>query len=297
MKEKTAFLFAGQGAQFVGMGADFFTGMSGGVYDVMRDGPIEELSKTINAQPAIYLHGLAVAEELRCRGIVPDCVAGFSLGEVPALVFAGAMKQSEGLEFVGVRAEAMQRACEENVGAMLAVVRLPIAKVEEIVRGFEDVWVANYNSPEQVVCSCEIAQVDAFSAAVASAGGRALRLKVSGAFHSPLMADARLVVEDWLDSRDLRNLKIPCYSNWTGELYVHDYKERMAFQIQESVLWIDVIENMLADGVRTFVEVGPGNVLAGLVKKITEHNGTEGVKIFSAGDMAGVDAVVEEIGS
>lgn len=309
MKNKTAFLFAGQGAQFVGMGVDFFDGTSGGIYDVMRNGPAEELNKTINAQPAIYLHDLAAAEALRQKGVVPDCVAGFSLGEIPALVFAGAMSFSAGHEFVSVRAAAMQSACEKNPSTMFAVIRLGVEKIEELAGNFEDVWVANYNSPEQVVCSCSLAMAEAFSNAVTAAGGRTIRLKVSGAFHSPLMFEARKAAEKWLHTRELRLAKIPVYSNWTGQPYVHDYKERIALQIQSPVLWQDIINNMLADGVRTFVEVGPGTVLSGLVKKIIEASSEysvfdagaelsstfEGVRIFSVSDRAGVERLALEI--
>lgn len=295
MKYKTAFLFAGQGAQFVGMGADFFGGMHGGIFDVMRVGPAEELNKTINAQPALYLHDLAVAEELRARGIVPDCVAGFSLGEIPALVFAGALRKDIGLDFVNLRADAMQRACDENPSTMIAVVRLKTELAESLAERVDDVWVANYNSPEQVVCSCALTAADVFSKEVAAAGGRALRLKVSGGFHSQLMSSARETAEKWLDSIELRPAKIPVYSNWTGQVYMHDYKERLALQIQSPVLWQDIIENMLADGVRTFVEVGPGTVLAGLVKKIAEHKGADGVRIFSASNLAEIDSVMEVI--
>ena len=276
------------------MGADFFHGKYGGIYDIMRTGPAEELNKTINAQPAIYLHDLAVAEELRVRGVAPDCVAGFSLGEIPALVFAGALSKDEGLELVQIRARAMQKCCEEKPGTMVAVVRLDRNKLLGIVDEMEDVWAVNFNSPEQIVCSCSLDEVDAFCNAVVAAGGRALRLKVSGAFHSPYMDRASEAIERHLAGKEVKTTKIPVYANANARPYCGGYKRLIAEQINHSVVWQAAVENMLADGVRTFIEVGPGTALAGFVRKIVEHGSVEGVKILSVSNMAEISAVIKE---
>ena len=305
-QNKTAFLFAGQGAQFVGMGADFFAGCSGEIYDLMREGPQEELNKTVNAQEAIFLHSLAAAEELRRRGVVPDCVAGFSLGEITALHFVGALDCTELLR---VRAAAMQKCCEETPGAMVGVVKLTHEKVRGLVEalGRDDVWAANFNSPALTVCSCAPEAVEALSAAAAAAGGKGLRLRVSGAFHCPLMSRAAEAVKNFLSDKKLRTPNIPVYSNVTAKPYNEKLPSKIegcrdsggvsdliSTQITSPLLWQQTIENMLADGVRTFVEVGPGQELTGLVRRIVEAQGVDGVRIFNASDFAGIENIVKE---
>jgi len=297
MRQKTAFLFAGQGAQFVGMGADFFRNKQGGIYDIMRQGPSEELTLTKNAQPAIFLHDLAAAEELQRRGVAADCAAGFSLGEIPALVFAGVLGRTDGFELVQTRAAAMQKCCEENLGMMVGVVKLTHEKVREIIAalGRDDIWAANFNSPALTVCSCKPDAVEPLSAAAAAAGGKGLRLRVSGAFHCPLMNDASAALRAYLANKKLNPARIPIYSNVTAKPYGSDYKELISIQIISPLLWQQTIENMLADGVRNFIEVGPGQELTGLVRRIVEAKGAEGIRIFTVGDMNSVDAVVKEI--
>lgn len=284
MENKIAFLFPGQGAQFVGMGTDFFRGKSGGIYDVMRDGPMEELNKTKFAQEAIFLHSLAAAEALSGRGVVPDCVAGFSLGEITALHFTESLDCTELLK---VRAEAMQKCCETNPGMMVAVLRL-----NRVVE-FDKTWAVNFNSPDQIVYSCCAPVVDEFIAEVVKQGGRAVQLKVSGAFHSPLMNTASGALREFLVSKSLGNPSVPVYSNVTAGIL--DKKELISEQVKSPVLWRQTVENMLDDGVRTFIEVGPGQVLAGLVKKIVDDKGAEGVRVFSVGDIAGADKVAAEV--
>lgn len=293
--DKIAFLFAGQGSQHIGMGADFFAGQTGGVYDLMRDGPMEELNKTVNAQSAIYLHDLTVAEELRNRGIVPHCVAGFSLGEIPALVFAGVMSSDDGFAFVNVRGRAMQEACEKNGGTMVAVMRLGADAIKKIAKQFNNVWPVNFNNPEQTVCACSLDSADAFSEEVTKQGGRTIRLKVSGAFHCPYMDGASKDVSRFLESVKLNKCSIPLYSNLTAKIYDKDYKELISKQVNNPVLWQQIIENMIIDGATTFIEVGPGNVLSGLVKKITDGKGFSNIKILGASDIASIKKVVEEL--
>ena len=225
---KVAFLFAGQGGQ---------------------DG------RTADVQPAIFRESLAQARALK---IVPDCVAGFSLGEITALVFAGVL----GEEIVEVRATAMQECCDKMNGAMVAVVRL--GKVVD----FPGAWAVNFNSPEQIVYSMDAGVVDEFSKKVASLGGRAIKLSVSGAFHSPHMKGASEKVAEFLKGVELGKPKMPIYSNVTAQPHID--KDLISKQIISPVLWQQTIENMIADGVDAFIECGPGNVLSGLVRKIND---------------------------
>lgn len=275
---KVAFLFAGQGSQYVGMGDKLFAGKSGGIYDVMRNGPAEELNKTINAQQAIFIHGLAEARALYDKGIKADCAAGFSLGELTALAFTGVIKNNDGL--VKVRAEAMQQCCEKNRGVMIAVMRLPSEKVTELCSQFDNVWAVNFNSAEQTVCSCDVNAADEFVKAVAAAGGRTIVLKTSGAFHSPHMDKASLIVAQYLCGVELGVPSIPVYCNLTA-LPFFNSAELIYKQINNPVLWQKTIENMIKAGVDTFIECGPGNVLSGLVKKIAG----ESVKIQKAEEL------------
>ncbi|KAI4454083.1 3-oxoacyl-(acyl-carrier-protein) reductase [Holotrichia oblita] len=287
------------------MGGELFAGKSGGIYDLMKNGPAEELNKTLNAQQAIFLHGLAEAEALKRKGIKADCAAGLSLGEITALAFAGVLKDDG---FVRVRAEAMQACCEKNRGAMLAVIKLSPEKVISLCKQFKEVWPVNFNSPEQTVCSCSADIVDAFSDAVASAGGRALKVKANGAFHSPHMNEASKTVAEYLTSIKLGKPEIPVFSNVTARPF--DNSALISKQISSPVLWQQIIENMIKDGVDSFIECGPGTVLSGLVKKIAGENvqiqkaeellwakdqvAATAQKI--AGDFGGVDVLVNNAG-
>ena len=287
---RIAFLFAGQGSQFVGMGNDLFAGQSGGIYDIMRNGPEEDLNKTINAQQAVFLHGLAEGRALVAKGIWPRFVAGFSLGEITALSFAGVFNNDD---IVKVRAEAMQKCCEKNSGTMVAVMRMTADKVESIAKKFEGVWPVNYNSAEQTVCSCSTAVVDDFVAAVMKEGGRAIKLKVGGAFHSPHMDEASKAVEEFLKGQKLNAVEgLTIFSNKTGSAYRDFekgiYQEYISEQINSPVKWQETIENMICGDrmIDTFIECGPGNVLCGLVKKIAEAKGlADKIQIFKAEDL------------
>jgi len=269
---KTAFIFAGQGSQHVGM---WKGGEKGAIYDLMRAGPEEELNKTVNAQQAVFLLGLQHAKAL---SIKPDVLAGFSLGEITALCYAGVIDDS----IIKVRGEAMQKCFDKKGGAMIAVLRLAPEKVKEICKQFKEVWPVNFNSPDQTVCACASAETDKFAASIEAAGGRTIRLKVSGAAHCPYLNEASKEVADYLSKTKLNKPKLPVYSNVTGKPY-GDYS-LISKQITSPVLWQQSIENMIADGVTTFVECGPGRVLCGLVKKIAEAKGVE-VKILKAEDL------------
>jgi [acyl-carrier-protein] S-malonyltransferase len=245
-----AFLFAGQGGQ---------------------DGP------TSQVQPAIVAESLEHARALVEKGIKPDVLAGFSLGEITALRFAGVFTDNE---IVKVRAGAMQDCCEKTNGTMVAVVRL-----DKIVE-FKGAWPVNFNSPEQIVYSMDAGIVDDFIAEVGRQGGRAIKLKVSGAFHSSLMKDASEKVARYLESIELNEPQIPVYSNITAKPYQGDAKFLIANQIISPVQWQKTIENMITDGVDTFIECGPGNVLCGLVTKIAQNRGVlDKIKIHKAEEM------------
>jgi len=240
---KIAFLFAGQGGQ---------------------DGP------TADVQPAIFNESIKHAMGLKIK---PDCVAGFSLGEITALHFAGVL---DGEQLVKVRANAMQECCDKASGTMVAVIRL--SKTLD----FKGAWPVNFNSPDQTVYSMTSELTDKFIEHVTSQGGRSIKLKVSGAFHCPLMEDASKKVTEFLQGVALSKHSVPVYSNMTARPYLGDFKNLIAKQVTNPVQWQQTIENMIADGVDTFVECGPGRVLSGLVKKISEG---KDIKIQHAEDL------------
>jgi len=283
---KIAFLFAGQGSQYVGMGNKLFPNKSGGIYDIMKNGSADELNKTVNAQQAVFLCGLAEAQALSKKGINATQAAGLSLGEVTALAYAGVI---EGLDFVKFRARAMQEACDNTNGTMIAVMRLTPNKVVELCRQFDNVWPANFNSADQTVCSCAADKADAFIAKVTEAGGKAVKLKVNGAFHSPYMSKAGEKVGEYLRNFKFGTPKVTVYSNYTAAPYPPASKDMygkfLSRQINNPVQFNNIIENMLEDGVDTFIECGPGAALCGLVKKIAEGKGISGIKIQKAEEL------------
>ena len=285
---KIAFLFSGQGAQYPGMG-ESLCGASGAAKQVFAladaarpgtsaqcfKGSAEELAVTKNTQPCVYCVDLAVAKALEEAGVKPDFVAGFSLGEVAALAYAGAFTPEDGFDFVCKRAQAMQQAAEENPGAMAAVLKLPHEKVEELCAQFDKVWPVNYNCPGQLVAAGEPGQLAAFQARVKEAGGRAAPLAVSGGFHSPLMEGAAGQLEAALAGMVLREPAVPVYANATAQPYGGDMRALLVRQVKSPVRWQETLEALAAQGVDTFYECGPGKTLCGLVKKtlkgVTAH--------------------------
>ena len=290
-----AFVFPGQGAQFVGMGKDLYENnpvakemfdkaneiLGFNITDLMFNGTDEDLRQTKVTQPAIFLHSVILAKTMG-DDFNPDMVAGHSLGEFSALVAAGALSFEDGLRLVSARAQAMQKACEKTPSTMAAVLALPDAKVEELCASVTEgvVVPANYNCPGQIVISGSIEGVDAACAKMLEAGAkRALKLKVGGAFHSPLMEPARAELADAIAHTDFHAPKCPVYQNVNAEPQTdpETIKKNLIAQLTAPVRWTQTIQNMIAAGADTFVEVGPGAVLQGLVKKISSEVATSGI--------------------
>ena len=291
-----AFVFPGQGAQFVGMGKDLYENnpvakemfdkaneiLGFNITDLMFNGTDEDLRQTKVTQPAIFLHSVILAKTMG-DDFNPDMVAGHSLGEFSALVAAGALSFEDGLRLVSARAQAMQKACEKTPTTMAAVLALPDAKVEELCASVTEgvVVPANYNCPGQIVISGSIEGVDAACAKMLEAGAkRALKLKVGGAFHSPLMEPARAELADAIAHTDFHAPKCPVYQNVNAEPQTdpETIKKNLIAQLTAPVRWTQTIQNMIAAGADTFVEVGPGAVLQGLVKKISSEVATSGIQ-------------------
>ena len=291
-----AFVFPGQGAQFVGMGKDLYENnpvakemfdkaneiLGFNITDLMFNGTDEDLRQTKVTQPAIFLHSVILAKPMG-DDFNPDMVAGHSLGEFSALVAAGALSFEDGLRLVSARAQAMQKACEKTPSTMAAVLALPDAKVEELCASVTEgvVVPANYNCPGQIVISGSIEGVDAACAKMLEAGAkRALKLKVGGAFHSPLMEPARAELADAIAHTDFHAPKCPVYQNVNAEPQTdpETIKKNLIAQLTAPVRWTQTIQNMIAAGADTFVEVGPGAVLQGLVKKISSEVATSGIQ-------------------
>lgn len=280
-----AYVFPGQGAQFVGMGKELYESSPAAralfekandllgfrITDLMFNGTDEDLRQTRVTQPAIFLHSVILAMTLG-DGFTPDMVAGHSLGEFSALVASGSMSFDDGLRLVAARARAMQSACEKEPSGMAAILGLDDAKVEEICRSIDEIVVpANYNSPGQLVISGSTKGIEIACEKLKTAGARrALPLKVGGAFHSPLMEPARLELAEAINSTPVNKPVCPIYQNATGFPVTEpeSIKKNLVAQLTAPVLWTQSTQRMIADGARHFVEVGPGTVLQGLILKI-----------------------------
>lgn len=292
MNMKTAYVFPGQGAQFSGMGKDLYDNslkaremmeraneiLGFRITDIMFSGSDEDLRATKVTQPAIFLHSVCLA---LCSDNLPapDMVGGHSLGEFSALVACGAVDFESALRLVAVRASEMQKCCEANPGGMAAIIGLPNEKVEEICAGTSGIVIpANYNCNGQVVISGEKQAVEAACEAMKAAGAkRALPLSVSGAFHSPLMEAARVELGKAIEKTEVRTPSCPIYQNVTAkpETDPARIKDNLLQQLTSPVKWTQTVENMLADGATIFRELGPGNVLQGLIKRIAASAGAE----------------------
>jgi [acyl-carrier-protein] S-malonyltransferase len=283
-----AYVFPGQGAQFVGMGKDLYDNSPEAkklferanevldfvITDLMFSGTDEDLKQTDVTQPAIFLHSVILAKTLG-NDFKPDMVAGHSLGEFSALVAAGALPFEDGLQLVSKRAQAMQKACEAEPSTMAAILGLDDEVVEDVCQGIDAIVVpANYNSPGQIVISGSMKGIDQAVEQLSAKGAkRALKLAVGGAFHSPLMQPAQVELANAINNTAFAEPVCPVYQNVDASPYTDPemIKKNLVAQLTAPVRWTQTVKNMLADGAASFTEVGPGKVLQGLVKKVDRH--------------------------
>ena len=293
-----AFVFPGQGAQFVGMGKDLYENsplakelfekandiLGYRITDIMFEGTDEDLRQTKVTQPAVFLHSVISA---LCMGekFQPEMTAGHSLGEFSALVAAGALSFEDGLKLVYARAMAMQKACEAAPSTMAAIIALADEKIEAICTQLTEEGhvcvAANFNCPGQVVISGSMEGIEKACEAMKAAGAkRALPLKVGGAFHSPLMDPAKVELEEAINATEFHTPKCPVYQNVDAQPYTDptQIKANLVAQLTASVRWTQTVQNMIADGATEFTECGPGAVLQGLIKKIDKTANAHGIE-------------------
>lgn len=290
-----AFVFPGQGAQFVGMGKDLYENNAEAkemfekanevlgfrITDLMFEGTEEDLKQTKVTQPAVFLHSVILAKTLG-EEFKPDMVAGHSLGEFSALVAAGCLPFEQGLKLVEARALAMQKACEATPSTMAAIIGLPDEKVEEICATIDGVCIpANYNCPGQVVISGTFEAIEAACVKFKEAGAkRALPLKVGGAFHSPLMQPAKDELQAAIEQTVFSAPKCPVYQNVDGKPHTdaEEIKANLIAQLTSSVRWTSSVQNMIADGADDFTECGPGKALQGMIGRIDKNVKVAGIQ-------------------
>ena len=279
---KIAFVFSGQGDQYPGMGKELAERYPTAtrVYEMCErlrpgttaqcfDGSEEELKETKNTQPCLFAMELAAASVLMEKGITPDAAAGFSLGEIVAATVSGFFDNETGFRLVCRRGELMQREAEKFDTSMAAVVKLTPEQVQDVCAKYPDIYPVNFNCPGQITVSGLSEQMPDFFADVKAAGGRALPLKVKGAFHSPFMSKAAEAFAEELARAEIREGSIPLYSNLTAGPYDGDTVGLLSKQICNPVQWEKLIRNMIADGVDTFIEIGPGKTLTNMIRKIS----------------------------
>ena len=292
-----AFVFSGQGAQHPGMGKELFDHVPAAAavfraLDEIRPGTSEQcfsgseelLRQTANTQPCMFAMELAAAAALESCGIRCDAAAGFSLGEIAALTHTGVVSLEQGFRLVCARGQLMQEDAEAEESGMAAVLKLTPEQVEDLCRQQEGVYPVNYNCPGQIAVAGGKVALKEFQKAVKEAGGRAIPLKVQGGFHSPFMANAARKFEEVLRSVELKMPGVPLYSNYTALPYEGDFRQLLSRQIASPVRWQAIVEHMMAQGVDTFVEIGPGKTLCGLISKTCPQ-----AKVFHVEDLESLE--------
>lgn len=292
---KIAFVFPGQGSQFPGMGHDFYNNSAAakavfdslealrpGLLNLCFEGSKEELSKTINTQACLYACQSATHAAVSEMGVKPHILAGFSLGEITALAASGSVSVEDGFRIVLKRAEFMQADAEAGDTAMLAVLRIGADTVEAICASIEGAYPVNFNSPGQTVVAVKRSLLDEVKDAVVAKGGRVIPLAVNAGFHSPFMNRAAQRFHKALNEFGLKETTIPLISNFSGEDYTDDYAHLLSNQINHPVRWEAIVNTLSKQGVDTFIEIGPGKVLSGLIQKINPQLTTYQTDTYSS---------------
>lgn len=300
---KIVLMFAGQGSQYTGMGKELSdcSKAAKAVFDMVDHirpgtsalcftGQKGALDQTVNTQPCVFAVDLAAACAVREAGIIPDFAAGFSLGEIAAVGYAGILTQQDAFALVCERARLMDQAAGQQQGVMVAVLKLSAEQVEKLCKQFENTWPVNYNSPLQTVVAMTQENLEAFCQAVREQKGKAVQLAVSGAFHCPFMHSAAQGLNAYLENAAWGKPEIPVFANATAQPYEGDCRALLTKQVQSPVYWQKTVENLVAQGADTFIEVGPGKTLSGLVKKINTQ-----VRVFHVEDAQTLAQVKKEL--